>query len=345
MAAGIDAYRYERLGAAEAHARATGYQGARFPWESALDGTEQIPPPSVNTEGMYEQHITADVALAQWQYYLATGDRAWLAHSRLAGAVPGRRLLGQPGDPRPARQLPHHAVTGPDEENPDVNNEVYTNVAAATTLRDATAAARVAGASAPASWARIAHGLVVLYGAGQGINPEFSGYQGQMVKQADATMLYYPWRYATSAAAAARDLNYYVPRTDPSGPSMSDAINSIDTSALARRAARPTSTRSAAWSRSSETPSTSSPRPEPAERSPSLPVSAASCRSSSTAIPGCAGPPRSVQLGPSLTSQLGGIVLRELNWHGRVFTVSIGPATTTVRLPRPARRCRSPLQE
>ena len=39
-----------------------------------------------------------------------------------------------------------------------------------------------------------------------------------------------------------------------------------------------------------------------------------------------------MQLSPSLTGQLRGIVLRELNWHGRVFTVSIGPATTTVRL-------------
>ncbi len=62
--------------AAEQHATATGFAGARFPWESALDGTEQIPPPvSVNSEGLYEQHITADIALAQWQYYLATGDR------------------------------------------------------------------------------------------------------------------------------------------------------------------------------------------------------------------------------------------------------------------------------
>ena len=59
---------------------ATGFSGARFPWESALDGTEQIPPPvSVNSEGLYEQHITADIALAQWQYYQATGDRGWLA--------------------------------------------------------------------------------------------------------------------------------------------------------------------------------------------------------------------------------------------------------------------------
>ena len=80
LAAAMESYRFARLGAARQHATATGHRGARFPWESALDGTEQIPPPvSVNSEGLYEQHITADIALAQWQYYLATGDRSWLA--------------------------------------------------------------------------------------------------------------------------------------------------------------------------------------------------------------------------------------------------------------------------
>ena len=33
---------------------------------------------SINSEGLYEQHITADIALAQWQYYEATGDLTWL---------------------------------------------------------------------------------------------------------------------------------------------------------------------------------------------------------------------------------------------------------------------------
>ena len=35
-----------------------------------------------------------------------------------------------------------------------------------------------------------------------------------------------------SPAVAANDLAFYVPRTDPTGPSMSDAVNSIDASAL-----------------------------------------------------------------------------------------------------------------
>ena len=76
--------------------------------------------------------------MAQWQYYLATGDRALAGQPGLAGAVAGGRVLGLAGSP-PAAGGSYHidGVTGPDEENPDVNDEVYTNVAAATTLRDA----------------------------------------------------------------------------------------------------------------------------------------------------------------------------------------------------------------
>ena len=330
LAAGINNYRFGRLAAAQAHAKATGYAGARFPWESALDGTEQIPEPSVNTEGKYEQHITADVALAQWQYYLATGDQAWLASrgwpvlSRAAQFWASRVTAGADGN------YYINAVTGPDEENPDVNDEVYTNVAAATTLLDATAAAKVIGATAPASWAAIAHGLVVLYDASQGVNPEFSGYQGEMVKQADATMLYYPWGSATSATTAQNNLNYYVPRTDPGGPSMSDAINSIDTSALGSPGCA-----SYVYTLRSY---------EPFIRDAFDQFSETRTGGAFTFTTGIGGflqqflygysglrwSASGVDLEPSLTAQLGGVVLHNLMWHGRVFTVAVGPRTTTV---------------
>ena len=170
-----------------------------------MDGTEQIPPPvSVNSEGLYEQHITADIALAQWQYYLVTGDRGWLATQGwpvLSGAATfwaSRATLGSDGH--------YHidGVTGPDEENPNVNDEVYTNVGAMRTLQDAVQAAHVLGMTPPASWSRIAAGLVVPVNRQLNMHPEFSGYGGQLVKQADVTMLQYPWGYAMPQQARAR---------------------------------------------------------------------------------------------------------------------------------------------
>ena len=108
LAAGMDAYRFQRLTEAEQHATATGYAGARFPWESALDGTEQIPPPtSVNSEGLYEQHITADIALAQWQYYLVTANKTWLRQQGwpvLSGAA---AFWASRATARQRRQVPH----------------------------------------------------------------------------------------------------------------------------------------------------------------------------------------------------------------------------------------------
>ncbi len=333
LAAGINAYRYQRLGAAEQHAAATGYQGARYPWESALDGTEQIPPPvSVNSEGLYEQHITADIALAQWQYYLATGDRSWLAGrgwpvlSKAAAFWASRVTRGSDGK----YHIDH--ITGPDEENPDVNDEAYTNVAAATTLAIATRAAHALGMSAPARWSQIAANMFVPFDPTLGIHPEFDGYQGQLVKQADVTLMQYPWNYPMPARVAGNDIDYYVPRTDPGGPSMSDAVNTIDSAALG-------------------TPGCSSyvyteRSYQPFIRDVFDQFSETKTGGAFTFMTGIGGflqeflygysglrfDASAVQLRPSLTSQLGGLVLRNLRWRGRTFTVTIEPRTTTVIL-------------
>src|SRR5580658_5046894 len=333
LAAGIDAYRRARLPEAEAHARSTGYQGARFPWESALDGTEQIPPPaSLFSEGLYEQHVTSDIALAQWQYYLATGNRQWLARRGWpvlseAAAFWASRVTAAAGD-----SYDIDGVTGPDEENPDVDDEIYTDVTAAETLEIAARAARLLGHPVPPAWRRIAAGLVVPTGSAGGAQPEFAGYDGQLVKQADATLLEYPWSSSLPQSVEQADLDYYVPRTDPAGPSMSDSVASIDSAAL-------------------DTPGCSSyvfteRSVAPYIRDDFDQFSETSSGGAFTFMTGIGGFLQEFLYGysglrwnaaagvlaPSLTSQLGGIVLHDLAWHGRRFTVAIGPRTTTVTL-------------
>ena len=59
------------------------------------------------------------------------------------------------------------------------------------------------------------------------IHPEFDGYAGQTIKQADVTLLQYPWNVPMSASMAQNDLDYYGARTDANGPSMTDAIATI----------------------------------------------------------------------------------------------------------------------
>ncbi len=63
--------------AALKNAVANGFHGAMYPWEAGPDGAE-VTPRFAAQNAKYENHINGDVALAAWQYWLATGDRRWL---------------------------------------------------------------------------------------------------------------------------------------------------------------------------------------------------------------------------------------------------------------------------
>ncbi len=69
----------ERLGAARlATLRGTRLSGrVQYPWESAATGDEDTWVEA--STGAIEIHVTADVALAAWNYYRVTKDKDWLA--------------------------------------------------------------------------------------------------------------------------------------------------------------------------------------------------------------------------------------------------------------------------
>jgi trehalose/maltose hydrolase-like predicted phosphorylase len=150
-------YRFHTRAGARRNAERTGYGGMRFAWESALTGDEVTP--TWAETGRLEQHITADVALAQWQYYLATGDQGWLRARGwpvLAGAADFWASRAERGD-----DGSYHVnqVEGPDEQNWPVDDSAYTNATAKLTLELAGRAARLlglaprpAGARSPAAW-------------------------------------------------------------------------------------------------------------------------------------------------------------------------------------------------
>ena len=335
LAAPINTYRLDRLAAAQEHAAQTGYQGARFPWESALNGTEQIAPPAAtNSEGLFEQHITADVALAQWQYYLATADKKWLAAEGWPVLSAAAAFWASRATPGSDGQYHILGVTGPDEQNPDVNDEAYTNAAARITLQDAVRAAAALRITTPATWSQIASRITVAATTSPVIHPEFTGYAGQLVKQADVTLLQYPWGLQMSSRTARNDLDFYTPRTDPNGPSMTDAIASIDNSALGTAGCA-----SYVYTERSVQPFINDVFDQFAE------TRSGGAFTFMTGIGGFlqeflygyAGlrwNADTVQLAPSLNSQIGGLVLNGMSWHGRRLRISIGPRRTTIHLDR-----------
>src|ERR1700748_1317299 len=148
-------YRYQRLEAAKRNAFANGYKGAMFPWESAETGVEETPVWALS--GPFEHHITADVALAAWNYFCVTQDKDWLREK-------GWPILSATADfwaSRVERNGPGkyeiNNVVAADEWAENVDNDAFTNAAAKTNLQDATEAARVLGIAPDPDWLTVAN--------------------------------------------------------------------------------------------------------------------------------------------------------------------------------------------
>lgn len=341
-------YRFNTLAAAEHDASANGYQGAFFPWTAGDDGYTGSDCYGTTTDSndkiisdpnfscSQELHLQADIAISQWEYYEATGDRAWLtAHGwRVLQAL--ARFWVSKATPDPNGGYDINTVQPPDEYHTGVNNSAYTNAAAATALQDAVKAAQVVGQPADATWTTVANGLTktMPFDSNLNIYDEYDGYKGVQVKQADVVMLTYPINFPMASGVGLNDLNYYAPRTDLQGPAMTDAIHSIDASALNA----PGCSAYTYMLRSYE-PFLRPPYDQFAETRTGpntgfnfLTGIGGFLQVFEYGYSGLRFTPTEVALDPSLPPQLLGVTLTNLRWQGRTFTVAIGLQSTKVTL-------------
>ncbi|ASU33370.1 glycosyl hydrolase family 95 catalytic domain-containing protein [Mucilaginibacter xinganensis] len=215
-------YRFERLTEAKRNAFAHGYKGAMFPWESADTGVEETPVWALS--GPFEHHITADVALAAWNYYCVTQDKDWLKEK-------GWPILSATADfwaSRVERNGSGHYdikdVVAADEWAENVDNNAFTNAAASANLRAATAAAKLLGVKADPDWENVAQNIPVLKFP-DGVTREFATYNGEGIKQADVNLLAYPLKTIADPAQVKKDLEYYETRIPNEGtPAMTQAV-------------------------------------------------------------------------------------------------------------------------
>jgi trehalose/maltose hydrolase-like predicted phosphorylase len=159
-------FRSRTLPAAQQRARDAGFAGAKYPWEADPEnGSEQILH-AAWILGRSEIHVNADIAIAQWQYWLATHDRDWLREygwpviRNVAEFWTSRVTY----DAERQRYDIEH-VTSVEENYYDVPNDTFTNLEAAKALRIATAAAALVGARPDPRWAEIAAKLHVPFSA------------------------------------------------------------------------------------------------------------------------------------------------------------------------------------
>jgi len=158
-------FRHRTMQPARERAIQYGAKGTMYPWEAdpetGIDYTPHF------AYGVFREiHVNADVAIAQWQYYLASGDSAWLKANgwpvikEVADFWVSRVNYDKAND---RYEILH--VTSPDEAYDDVPNDSFTNAAARKALDIATAAAIKVGASPDPQWADISKKMYIPFDA------------------------------------------------------------------------------------------------------------------------------------------------------------------------------------
>ncbi|MFI8433441.1 discoidin domain-containing protein [Streptomyces sp. NPDC079020] len=338
-------YRYRTRDAARANAEKLGYDGLFYPWTSASRGRldsecQSWDPPHCLTQN----HLQGDIALAVWQYYLATGDRGWLAERGwpllrgIAEFWRSRATANSDGS------YSVRNVAGPDEYSNGVTDGVFTNAVAATALRHATRAAELLGHPAPAAWTRVADGLRIPYDAERKVFLQYAGYNGSTIKQADTVLLIHPLEWPMEPGAAAATLDYYAARTDPDGPAMTDSVHAVAAAAIGepgcatytylQRAVRPFVR--GPYALFSEARGEKSGAQDPLSGFPAddfITGKGGFLQVFTHGLTGLRLREDGVRLDPMLPPQLSeGVTLTGLRHQGRTYDVVIGARTSTVRL-------------
>ena len=160
-------YRYHTLAGARAKATRMGWRGAMYAWESTDTGEETTPERLIGPNGVLiqvlcgtqEQHITADVAYAVWQYWEATGDDAFMLAAGAEILLETARFWASRALPEADGRRHIRGVIGPDEYHENIDDSVYTNVMARWNIRRGIDIAALLRDRWPDRWAELAKQL------------------------------------------------------------------------------------------------------------------------------------------------------------------------------------------
>ncbi len=160
-------YRFHTIDGARAKAAAMGWRGAMYAWESADTGAETTPEQVVGPDGRIvevlcgkqEQHITADIAYAVWQYWQATRDEQFLLDAGAEILLETGRFWSSRAQPEADGYCHIRGVIGPDEYHEHIDDNAFTNVMARWNIRRARDVAALLREGWPDRWASLSSRL------------------------------------------------------------------------------------------------------------------------------------------------------------------------------------------
>ncbi len=194
-------YRYHTLSGARAKAERLGYRGALYAWESADTGEETTPAEIIDPNGRMiqvlcgtlEQHISADVAYAVWQYWRATEDDRFLLDAGAEIVLETARFWASRAVFERDGHYHIRGVIGPDEYHEEIDDNAYTNKMAVWNIERGLETATILRQRWPERWEALARrldvtteemdqwhsvatGLITGFDAKTGLVEQFSGY-------------------------------------------------------------------------------------------------------------------------------------------------------------------------
>jgi len=139
LARAVLGYRYHTLPAARQNARSRGWRGAAYAWESADSGQDVTPAYYFTASGErkdtrtgeQEHHLNADIGVAVWQYWQATGDEDYLLGEGAEILFELARFWASRAEQGSDGRWHVRGVIGPDEYHEGVDDNAYTNQLAA----------------------------------------------------------------------------------------------------------------------------------------------------------------------------------------------------------------------
>ncbi|HYF38930.1 MAG TPA: glycosyl hydrolase family 65 protein [Gemmatimonadales bacterium] len=236
VARSLVSFRWRTLEAARANAKSNGFRGAMYPWEADELGEETTPHFAVQN-ARSEIHVNGDVALAQWQYFQATGDRRWLERE-------GYPVIRETADFWVSRSSYDSAdqryhinnVVSVSEGLIGVSDDAYTNAVARLNLQIATRASRSLGQRADPRWSEVAAKLHMPYDSASEFYRTYEGAPDSTL--GDVTpLLSYPLGVPMSERAKRSQLEQAVKRLLSGGPGamMGSTLLAVDAAELGDR--------------------------------------------------------------------------------------------------------------
>ena len=214
-------FRYHTLNSAIENAKLNDYKGAMYPWESDEIGKEATPYFAYKN-AVKENHISGDVAFAQWQYFIATADTAYMQNF-------GAKIIRETADFWASRvtynnekdRYEIHNVISVSESDKDVNNETYTNAIAKINLELAVKVSKLLDLPVNPKWEKISEKIFIPFNAEKEFHPLYenvgAGEGASRFWSSVVNLLDYPLQMKMSENTKRNDLTHAVKSLEING--------------------------------------------------------------------------------------------------------------------------------